>query len=344
LAVINLSESRCAVVEWTVISKWIVNVATVASVFFLHLVSAPCMAQTRLYPTKPVRIVTGSAGTSGDLLSRFLAQYLIEHWAKPVIVDNRTGGGVVAAEMVARANHDGYTLHMAQQSSFAVAVSLYAHLPYDPLRDFTPITLVAHIPQLLIANASLPFHDVKGMLDYVRQRPGQINYSSGGVTTTGNLSFELLKSMAGLKMVHVPYKGVFLATTAVSSGEVQLSMVPVTVALAQITTGKIKALAISSKVRFKANAEIPTLAESGLAGFEATTWFGIAGPAQLPASLVSEVSRQCNAWLAQSSSRDWFDKQGAQQAGGSPNDFKIFMKNEITKWSRLIHAAGIKAE
>ena len=150
------------------------------------------------YPSKPVRIVTGSAGTSGDLLSRYLAQRLNEKWAKPVIVENRTGGGIVAAELVKHAAPDGYTLHMAQQSSFAVAVSLYQKLAYDPIKDFTPITLVAHIPLLLIAAPSLPVVNVKELVAYAKTKPGAINFSSGGPTTTGNLSFELLNTTAGI--------------------------------------------------------------------------------------------------------------------------------------------------
>jgi tripartite-type tricarboxylate transporter receptor subunit TctC len=304
----------------------------------------PALAQTQLYPAKPVRIVTGSAGTSGDLISRYLAQRLNERWKKPVIVDNRTGGGIIAAELVAHAAPDGYTLHMAQQSSFAAAVSLYQKLSYDPIRDFTALTLVAHIPQLLIAHPSLPAANLKELIAYARSKPGAINYSSGGPTTTGNLTFELLNSTAGLKLVHVPYKGVSLATTAVMSGEVQLSMVPVSVALAQAKAGRVKAFAITSRSRFSGAPEVPTIAEAGLPGFEATTWFGMVAPAKLPADLGRRLNGELLDIIRAPAAREWMLKQGAQPAPGTPEEFTAFMTSEIAKWGKVIRAAGIKAE
>ncbi|HTE15040.1 MAG TPA: tripartite tricarboxylate transporter substrate-binding protein [Burkholderiales bacterium] len=291
-----------------------------------------------------MRIVTGSAGTSGDLLSRYLAQRLNERWGKPVIVENRTGGGIVAAEMVKLAAPDGHTLHMAQQSSFAAAASLYQKLAYDPITDFVPLTLVAHVPQLLIAHPSLPAANVKELIAYAKTKPGAVNYSSGGPTTTGNLTFELLNSTAGLKLVHVPYKGVSLATTAVMSGEVQLSMVPVSVAVAQARAGKVKALAITSRNRFSGASDVPTIAEAGLPGFEATTWFGMVAPAKLRVELVRRLNTALVEIIRAPAAREWFLKQGAEPAPGTPEEFTAFMKNEIAKWGKVIRAAGIKAE
>lgn len=311
--------------------------------FFAVAMVAP-LAAAQSYPTKPVRIITGSAGTSGDLLSRYLAQRLNEHWKKPVIVENRTGGGIIAAELVAHAAPDGHTLHMAQQSSFAAAVSLYQKLAYDPIKDFTPLTLVAHIPQLLIATPSLPAANLKELIAYAKTRPGAINFSSGGPTTTGNLTFELLNSTAGLKLVHVPYKGVSLATTAVMSGEVQLSMVPVSVALAQAKAGKVKAFAITSRNRFSGAPDVPTIAEAGLPGFEATTWFGMVAPAKLPAELGKKLHADLVDIIRSPAAREWFLKQGAEPASGTPEEFTAFMKSEIAKWGKVIRTAGIKAE
>lgn len=299
-------------------------------------------AQT--YPTKPVRIITGSAGTSGDLLSRYLSQRLNERWGKPVIVENRTGGGIIAAELVAHAAPDGYTLHMAQQSSFAAAVSLYKKLAYDPIKDFTPITLVAHVPQLLIAHPSFPASNLKELIAYAKTKPGAINYSSGGPTTTGNLTFELLNTTAGVKLVHVPYKGVSLATTAVMSGEVQLSLVPVPVAMAQAKAGKVKAFAITSRNRFSAAPEVPTIAEAGFPGFESTTWFGIVTPAKLPAELGKKLNADIVEILRSPAVRDWMLRQGAEPAPGTPEAFTDYMHKEIALWGRVIRTAGIKAE
>ena len=307
------------------------------------LFSAP-VAIAQSYPSKPVRIVTGSAGTSGDLLSRYLSQQLNTRWGKPVIVENRTGGGIIAAELVAHAAPDGHTLHMAQQSSFAAAVSLYQKLAYDPIKDFTPITLVAHVPQLLIASPSLPVANLKELIAYVKARPGKINYSSGGPSTTGNLTFELLNTNAGLKLVHVPYKGVSLATNAVMSGEVQLSMVPVSVAVAQAKAGKVKAFAITSRNRFSGAPDVPTIAEAGLPGFEATTWFGMVAPAKLPADIGRKLHTDVVEIIRTPAAREWFLKQGAEPAPGTPEEFTAFMKSEIEKWGKVIRAAGIKAE
>jgi tripartite-type tricarboxylate transporter receptor subunit TctC len=300
--------------------------------------------QAAEYPSKPVRIVTGSAGTSGDLLSRYVAQQLTEHWRKPVIVDNRTGGGIVAAELVKHAPPDGHTLHMAQQSSFAVAVSLYPRLSYDPIRDFTPLTLVAHIPQLLIANPSLPVANVRELLAYARAHPGQINFSSGGPTTTGNLSFEMLNTTAGIRLVHIPYKGVSIATTAVMAGEVQLSMVPLLVAMPQARAGKVKALAITSRDRFAGAPEVPTIAEAGLPGFEATTWFGMVAPLKIPADIAARLHDEIAGIVTAPAARAWMLKQGAEPAACTPAEFTAFMQAEIAKWGKVVRAAGIKAE
>ena len=302
------------------------------------------MAAAQPYPAKPVRIVTGSAGTSGDLLSRYLSQRLNERWKKPVIVENRTGGGIVAAELVAHAAPDGYTLHMAQQSSFSVAVSLYQKLAYDPIKDFTPITLVANIAQLLIATPAFPATNLKELIAYAKTKPGVINFSSGGPTTTGNLTFEMLNSAAGIKLVHVPYKGVSLATTAVMSGEVQLSLVPVPVATAQARAGKVKALAITSRQRFSGAPDVPTVAEAGFPGFEASTWFGMVAPARLPADLGKKLHTDLVDIIRSPAAREWMLRQGAEPAPGTPAEFTAYMQLEIAKWGKVIRAAGIKAE
>ena len=304
--------------------------------------SASAFAQD--WPTKPVRIVTGSSGTTGDILSRFLSQRLNERWGKPVIVENRTGGGIVSAELVKHATPDGYTLHMAQQSSFVAAVSLYKKLAYDPVKDFAPLTLVARVPQMLIANPSFPVANVKELIAYAKARPGAVNYSSGGPTTTGNLTFALLNSTAGIQLVHIPYKGVSVATTAVMSGEVQLAMVPVAVALTQVSAGKVKAFAITSAQRFSGAPNVPTIAEAGLPGFEATTWFGMVAPAQLPAALVRKLNTDLVEILSTPQTRERLVRQGAEPTPGTPAEFTAFLKDEIVKWGKVIREAGLKAQ
>ncbi|HTD89576.1 MAG TPA: tripartite tricarboxylate transporter substrate binding protein [Burkholderiales bacterium] len=310
---------------------------------FAAAVVAP-VAQAQSYPTKPVRIVTGSAGTSGDLLSRYLSQRLSEKWGKPVIVENRTGGGIVAAELVKHATPDGHTLHMAQQSSFAAAPSLYAKIAYDPIRDFAPLTLVAHVPQLLIAHAALPVTNLKELVAYAKARPGAVNFSSGGPTTAGNLTFELLNTTAGTKFVHVPYKGVSLATTAVMAGEVQVTLTPVPVGMPQVRAGKVKALAITSRNRYSGAPDVPTVAESGYPGFEGTIWFGMVAPVKIAPALAARLHTDIAEIVRAPAAKEWMLRQGAEPAASTPAEFTAFMQQEIVKWGKVIRAAGIRAE
>ena len=315
-----------------------------ASALLLALSIAPALAYAQAYPAKPVRIITGSAGTSGDLLSRYLSQRLNEKWGKPVIVENRTGGGIVAAELVKHATPDGHTLHMAQQSSFAAAPSLYQKISYDPIKDFAPLTLVAHVPQLLIAHAALPVTNLKELVAYAKARPGVVNFSSGGPTTAGNLTFELLNTTAGTKFVHVPYKGVSLATTAVMAGEVQVTLTPVPVGMPQVRAGKVKALAITSRNRYSGAPEVPTVAESGYPGFEGTIWFGMVAPVKIAPALAARLHTDIADIVRAPAAKEWMLRQGAEPAASTPAEFTAFMQQEIVKWGKVIRAAGIRAE
>jgi tripartite-type tricarboxylate transporter receptor subunit TctC len=312
---------------------------------------APASAQTgvtssgRAYPTKPVRIIAASTGTSGDLLARYLGQRLSERWGQQVIVENRTGaGGVLAAEIAAKAVPDGYTLHLGQLSSFAAAVSLYKNLSYDPLKDFAPLTLYAQVPLLLIAHPSVAATNLKDFVDYAKTRPGVLNYSSGGAGTAAHLTLEFLNHTAGLKLVHVPFKGVGAATTAVISGEVQFSAVPIPVALPQAKAGKVRAYATTGKKRFAGAPDIPTAVEAGFPGFESTTWFAMYVPARVPADIARKLNREMVEILQTPAIRTWLLAQGAEPAPGTPEELTAFMKSEITKWGNVIRAADIKAE
>ena len=297
------------------------------------------------YPTKPVRIIAASTGTSGDLLARYLGQRLAERWGQPVVIENRSGAGaVVAAEIAARAAPDGYTLHLGQHGSFAAAPSLYKKLSYDPLKDFAPLTFYAHVPLIIIAHPSLAPGNMKELIEYARARPGAINYSTGGAGGAAHMGFEMMNHSFGLKFVHVPYKGIGAATTAVMSGEVQLSAVPVPVALPQVKAGKVKAYATTGKNRFAGAPDIPTVAEAGFPGFDAATWFAMFAPARTPPDIVRILNRDMVSIIGSPAVRAWLITQGAEPAPGTPEELTAFLKSDIEKWGKVIRAAGIKAE
>ncbi|MGH8616313.1 MAG: Bug family tripartite tricarboxylate transporter substrate binding protein [Burkholderiales bacterium] len=315
--------------------------------FFVAVAAAlPCAtAHAQEFPTKPVRVIAASTGTSGDLLARYLAQRLAEQWGQSVIVENRSGAGaVVAAEVAAKAAPDGYTVHLGQLSSFGAAPSLYSKLGYDPLKDFAPLTLYAHVPLLIVAHPSVPAATLKEFLDYAKARPGAINYSSGGPGTAAHLTFELLNFRTGLKLVHIPYKGVGAATTAIIGGEVQLSAVPIPVALPQAKAGKVRAYAITSKNRFSGAPDVPTAAQAGLPDFEATTWFAMYAPARTPAPLLRKLQADMVGVIRAPATNAWLIAQGADPAPGTPAELTAFMQGEIRKWGDVIRTAGIKAE
>lgn len=297
------------------------------------------------YPTKPVRIIAATTGTSGDLLARYLGQRLSEKWGKPVVVENRAGaGGVIAGDVAAKAAPDGYTLHLGQHGSFSAAPHLYKKLSYDPVKDFAPITHYARVPLIIVAHPSFAAGNMKELVEYVRSKPGAINYSSGGAGTSGHLNFEMMNHSFGLKFVHVPYKGIGAALTAVMSGEVQLSGVPVPVALPQVKAGKVKAYATTSKNRFSGAPDIPTVAEAGFAGFDAVTWFAMFAPARTPTEIVKTLNRDMVAIIGSPSVRTWLISQGAEPVPGTPEELTAFLVSDIEKWGKVIRAAGIKAE
>ena len=305
-------------------------------------ISSASLAQ---FPTKPVRIIAASTGTSGDLLARYLGQRLSERWGQPVVIENRTGAGaVIAAEIAAKAAPDGYTLHLGQHGSFAAAPSLYKKLSYDPLKDFAPITHYAHVPLIIVAHPSMLPGNMKELVEYAKSRPGAINYSTGGAGGAGHLNFEMLNHSAGLKFVHVPYKGIGAALTAVMSGEVQLSAVPVPVALPQVKAGKVKAYATTGKNRFAGAPDIPTVAEAGFPGFDAATWFAMFAPARTPPEIVRVLNRDMVSIIGSPAVRTWLISQGAEPAPGTPEELTAFLKSDIEKWGKVIRAAGIKAE
>jgi len=296
------------------------------------------------YPSKPVRIIAASPATSGDLLTRQLALKLSEIWRQPVIVENRAGaGGVLAAEFASKATPDGYTLHLGQLASFGAAPSLIKRLSYDPQRSFQPITRYAAVPLLIISHPSIPATTLKELIAFAKNPASRLSYASGGAGTSGHLTLELLKKSAGINLLHVPYRGVGAATTAVISGEVQLAVIPVPVAITQVKAGKVKAYAITSRKRFSSAPDIPTASQAGLPAFESTTWFAMFAPALTPQPIIKRLNKDMVEVISAPEMTKWLTAQGAEPTPGTPAELASFLADEISKWASVIKTAGITA-
>ena len=313
----------------------------------LALLCTAALAQTagQTYPTKPVRFVVASGpGGSTDGLARILGDRLGPMWNQAVVYDNRPGaGGLLAGDVTARATPDGYTLLFSTSAAIAVSVSLYRKMPYDPVKDFAAIVLVAKQPYMLIANPS-SVTSVKELIAAAKAKPGHIGFSHTGAGTGTHLAGELFMHRAQVKMLSVPYKSIGQSITAVVSGEVQLTFTSVFSAYAQAKTGKARALAVTSRARSPAAPEVPTMSEAGLVNYESGNWYGVLAPAATPRSVVAQVNEQLNAILQRPDARDTLVKLGYEPTGGSPEEFGKFIKSEIADYAALIKAAGIQAE
>jgi tripartite-type tricarboxylate transporter receptor subunit TctC len=298
------------------------------------------------FPNKPVRIVVPfPAGGTTDILARAAAQKLSETWAQPVIVDNRPGaGGNIGAELVAKAPPDGYTLLMGTVGTHAINSSLYPKMPYDHVKDFVPVILVAGVPNALVVHPSLPVNSVQELIAYAKANPGKLNFASSGSGTSIHLSGELFKVMTGVQMAHIPYKGSAPAVTDLVGGQVQLMFDNLPSSLPFIKAGKLRALAVTSAARSPALPDVPTIAESGVPGFEASSWFGLLAPAGTPRDVVAKINADTAKWLASPDAKEKLAAQGAAAAGGSPEDFAKHIQAETAKWARVVKESGAKVE
>ena len=308
------------------------------------LVLAPvALAETPSpYPSKPIRLVVPfPAGGTTDSLARAVAQKLSEAWGQQVIVDNRPGaGGNIGSDIVAKAAPDGYTLVMGTVGTHAINPSLYRKMPYDHVKDFAPVILVAGVPNVLVVNPSLPVHTVRELIDYAKANPGKLNFASSGNGTSIHLSGELFKTMAGVQMTHVPYKGSAPALTDLMGGQVQLMFDNLPSSLQLIQAGKLRAIAVTSTARAAALPDVPTIAESGLPGFEASSWFGVLAPAGTPREIVTKLNATIAAWLATPDAKDKLLSQGAIAAGGTPEAFARHIDAETAKWAKVVKMSG----
>jgi tripartite-type tricarboxylate transporter receptor subunit TctC len=320
--------------------------ALVACVAVLACAAAPHVLAQAAYPTKPVRLVVPfPPGGTTDILARAAAQKLTEAWGQQVIVDNRPGaGGNIGAELVAHAPPDGYTLLMGTVGTHAINASLYSKLPYDHIKDFAPIVLIAGVPNVLEINPSLPVTNVQELIAYAKANPGKLNFASSGNGTSIHLSGELFKSLTGVSMTHVPYKGSALALTDLVGGQVQLMFDNLPSSLQFIKAGKLKALAVTSTTRAAALPDVPTMVEAGVPGYEASAWFGILAPAGTPRDVVMRTNAEIVKWLASPDAREKLASQGAIAAGGSPEDFARHIAAETAKWAKVVKESGAKVD
>jgi len=295
---------------------------------------------------KPIRIVVPfPPGGATDILARDVAQKLTEAWGQQVIVDNRPGaGGNIGSELVAHSAPDGYTLEMGTVGTHAINASLYAKMPYDHVKDFAPVILVAGVPNVLVVNNAVPANSVAELIAYAKANPGKLNFASSGNGTSIHLSGELFKVMAGVQMTHIPYKGSAPALQDLLGGQVQLMFDNLPPSLPQIKAGKVRALAVTSLTRAPALPDVPTIAESGLPGFEASSWFGILAPAGTPPAIVAKLNAEIAKWLATPEAKEKLAKQGANAAGGTPEDFAKHIAAETAKWAKVVKDSGAKID
>jgi len=312
----------------------------------LALAGAPSVFAQATFPSKPIRIVVPfPPGGTTDILARAAAQKMTEAWKEQVLVDNRPGaGGNIGAELVAKSPADGYTLLMGTVGTHSINPSLYAKMPYDHVKDFAPVILVASVPNVLVVHPSVPANSVQELIAYAKANPGKINFASSGSGTSIHLAGELFKTMAGVQMAHVPYKGSAPAIADLVGGQVQIMFDNLPSALPQIKGGRLRALAVTSAQRAPALPDVPTVAESGLPGFEASSWFGLLAPAGSPRDAILKVNAEVDRWLASPEAKEKLTSQGANAAGGTPEDFARHIAAETAKWQQVVKASGAKVD
>jgi tripartite-type tricarboxylate transporter receptor subunit TctC len=299
-------------------------------------------AKAQSYPARPVRmIVPYPPGGGTDTISRLVAQKLSERWGQQVVVDNRSGAaGIIGTELTARSNPDGYTMAVVI-ATHASNPALYPKLPYDTLRDFVPVTLMAQYPYILTVHPSVPAKTASEFIALAKQKPGAMSYASSGNGSGPHLGFELFKMMAGIDVVHVPYKGAGPANRELISGQVQAFFNNVLAARGHIAAGRIRVLAATGATRTKAMPEVPTLAESGLAGFDVTSWYSVVAPAGVPAAIVNRIQADTAAVLRLPDVVSRLSNDGAEPIGSTSGELDRFLRAEIRKWDKVVKSAGI---
>lgn len=298
------------------------------------------------YPDKPIRLVVPfPPGGPTDMVARPLAEFLGKRLGQQIIVDNRGGaGGAIGAELVAKAPADGYTLLMATVGTQAINATLYRKLSYDPVKDFTPISLVAAAPVALVVNPSVPVNSVADLIALAKAKPGTLNFGSAGNGTPGHLTGEMFRAATGTEIKHVPYKGSAPAISDLLGGQIQLMFDPLQSVLPQVRAGRLKLLAVSSKVRSPAAPDVPTFAESGLKDFEATAWWGVFAPAHLPPAIATQLNEAINAVVRTEGFRALLVPQGVTVIGDTRAEFARFQQHELVKWGKAVRESGASVD
>ncbi len=299
------------------------------------------------YPNRQITIVVGfSAGGSTDIVARLLAEEMRKSWGQPVVIDNRPGaGGNIGANLVAKAKPDGYTLLMGSVGPLAINASLYPTMPYDNLKDFTPISLVVHVPNMLVVNPkAMPVQSFPEFVALVRANPGKYFFASTGTGTSSHLSGELLKTMGSVQATHVPYKGAVALNDLLSGEQVHFMFATIPSVIEFVRAGRLRALAVTSATRSAAVPDLPTVAESGFPEFEASSWFGLLGPAELPREIVLKLRAEVVRSLQIPEIRSKLVAQGADPVASTPEEFADYMRSETVKWAKVVKASGAKAD
>jgi tripartite-type tricarboxylate transporter receptor subunit TctC len=306
----------------------------------------PGMAAAQEYPARPVRlIVPFPPGAATDILGRLLAQRLTEKWGQSVVVDNKPGAGsIVGAEAGAKAPADGYTIFMGHIGTHGANPALYARLPYDPVKDFAPVTLLVTVPNLLAVNPAVPANNVRELLEAARARPGALNVSTPGVGTSAHLILALFKSVTATDFTHVPYKGSVASMQGVMAGEAQATFDTITSVLPQARAGKVRVLAISSKERSPLAPEAVPLNEAGVAGFDVSTWFALFVPAGTPRAVIDRINAETVAAMKHRDTAERLQAQGMNIVGSSPDELGAHVTRELARWGKVVREANIKVE
>lgn len=307
--------------------------------------ATPAPADGDTYPNRTIRyVVPYPPGAFNDTMGRIFAQKLSEAWGVPVVVENRPGGGtLIGTDSVAKAAPDGYTL-LGVAFPFGSNPSIYKSLPYDTAKDFTPLILGGQTQNLLVIRPSMRINSVQEFIDYARENPGKVSYGSTGIGSSNHLSMELFKSMTGIDIVHVPYKGSAPMVNDLLGGHIDTAFDNTPNVLPQVNAGKLRALGVSSKTRSTLAAGVPTVSESGAPGYEVTVWFGVVGPAGMPPAIVRKLNSEMNAILKMDDVKRRFQDQGVEPAGGSPAQFSDHITTEIAKWAKVAKDANIQPE
>lgn len=297
------------------------------------------------YPTRPVRLITGSSGGASDFVARLVAQELGKRWGQQVVVDNRAGvAGTVGTAIAAKSAPDGHTLAVGLTGTHAAPQYLYRNLPYDPVKDFAPVSLLSNAGIALVVHAAVPARTAAEFVAYAQSRPERVNYASAGTGTTSQLAGELFNQMTRAQLVHVPYRGAGLAITGVLGAETQAAFLATSSVSPHVAAGRLRALAVLSEKRFQATPQIPSTTEAGLPGVNASVWTGLFAPARTPKPILARIHREVFAILQLPETREALATQGAEPTPTTPEAFAAFLGQEIGKWGKVIREAGLRAD